>query len=72
METEPEEWENREDYQLDLNVISGMKVVNACRMRSDPNQNYNNIHTNTENQKQYLLQVVGEHRKSFLMLENQL
>lgn len=57
-------WECREDYQLATNVVCNIKVVkNFVERRVALIQNYNNILTKAEDQKQYLLQVVENHRK---------
>ena len=55
-----------ENYQHCKTVLSEIKVVNDLAERGVALiQQYNNCLTRSEEQKQYLLQVIEEHRKKF-------
>ena len=56
-------WEFREDYKAALETVSQLKVVNDCAERGVALiEEYNSIITRKEKQKQYLLQIVQDHR----------
>lgn len=61
----PSTWKNNNHYEDGLNKIKGLRVVNDAAERGVALiQDFNGIITNQEVQKQYLLQVVEQHRKS--------
>jgi hypothetical protein len=63
---DPGEWESRPDYQTAAAFVRTMKVVNDSAERGVAlMQTYNGILTKNEDQKQYLLQVVEQHRQKF-------
>lgn len=66
LKIDPLKWSEDKSFQYGLNIVKKLKVVNdpaerAVRLIDD----YNNILTNKESRKQYLLQVVTEYRKQF-------
>ena len=62
----PKEWETREDYKAGREVVKFVKVVTDYAERGIALiQEFNNLLTKDEEQKQYLLQVVEEHRRKF-------
>lgn len=64
--TDPDTWEDDEDFQTALSIVKGMKVVNDQAERGVTLiQEYSGILTKDEDQLQYLLQVVQQHRKVF-------
>lgn len=66
MDKNPECWMSDENYQYCKTVLSDLKVVNDLAERGVALiQQYNNCLTRSEEQKQYLLQVIEEHRKKF-------
>ncbi|XP_044586532.1 uncharacterized protein LOC123266358 [Cotesia glomerata] len=66
MDKDPELWAFDQDYLHCKSVFSDLKVVNDLAERGVALiQDYNNCLTRNEEQKQYLLQVVEEHRKKF-------
>ena len=63
---DPQKWEGRVDYQKGLQFVRTMKVVNDCAEGGlDLMRTYNGILTKNEDQKQFLLQLVEEHRGKF-------
>lgn len=66
LEVDPEEWKDRDDFQRAKSVVLNLRVVNDIAERGVAlMQTYNNILAKNEDQKQYILQVVEEHRKKF-------
>ncbi|XP_044596697.1 uncharacterized protein LOC123273359 [Cotesia glomerata] len=66
MDKDPELWAFDQDYLHCKSVFSDLKVVNDLAERGVALiQDFNNCLTRNEEQKQYLLQVVEEHRKKF-------
>lgn len=66
LKEEPERWENLDDYKQGLDTVRQFKVVNDNAERGVALiQAYNASLTKNEDQKQYLLQVVEQHRKLF-------
>lgn len=60
------DWKENEGFKQCLAIVTKLKVVNdsaerAVRLIDE----YNNILTHNETQKQYILQLVSEHRKQF-------
>lgn len=63
---EPDVWESRADYQAATDVVRAMKVVNDSAERGVAlMQQFNQILTKNEEQKQFLLQVVEQHQRLF-------
>ena len=61
---DPNDWDNRADYKKSTEFVHKLNVVNDCAERGVAlMQTYNNILTKNEDQKQYLLQVVEQHRR---------
>ncbi|KAK0063269.1 hypothetical protein Bpfe_007465 [Biomphalaria pfeifferi] len=61
-----ETWKENDHYQEALRIVQGLKVVNDCAKRGVKLiQEYNSILTNDEQQTQYLLQLVQQHRHVF-------
>ena len=66
LDKDPEEWESMPHYQRRKQVAKSLKVVNDVAERGVALiQNFNGPLTKHEEQKQYLLQVVEDHRKKF-------
>lgn len=64
LQTDPSEWETRGDFQKAAQYVVSMKVVNDYAERGVAlMQSYNNILTKNEEQRQYILQVVEQHRQ---------
>ncbi|XP_043230743.1 uncharacterized protein LOC122386030 [Amphibalanus amphitrite] len=65
-EVDPAEWPERQDYQLARRRAESLKVVNDFAERGVALiQSYCAILTKDEEQRQFLLQVVEEHRRRF-------
>jgi len=61
---DPEVWHEDADYVAAEKIVRGQKVVNDTAERGVALiQEFNDILTNNEEQKQFLLQVVSQHRK---------
>ena len=68
---DPQEWEGRADNQKWLQFVRTMKIVNDCTVRELAlMQTYNGILAKNEDQKQFLLQLVEEHRGKFSKCNN--
>lgn len=66
LKEDPETWENLADYKQGLHTVRQFKVVNDNAERGVALiQAYNTSLTKDEDQKQYLLQVIEQHRKLF-------
>ena len=66
LEVHPETWEDREDFKKSLRILKAMNVVNDHAERGvSLIQEYSNRITKNEDQLQFLLQVVQEHRRAF-------
>ena len=66
LEVHPETWEDREDFKKSLRILKAMNVVNDHAERGvSLIQEYSNSITKNEDQLQFLLQVVQEHRRAF-------
>ena len=62
----PEQWKENSDYVASEQIVSALTVVNDSVERGVKLiQDYNSLLTKNEEQKQYLLQVVQEHRHKF-------
>ncbi|GBL76001.1 hypothetical protein AVEN_234316-1 [Araneus ventricosus] len=63
---DPANWNSLHDYQHGLTVVRNFTVVNDIAERGvNLIEEYNNIITHDEEQKQYLLQVVKDYRSHF-------
>ena len=66
LQSDPSEWGHQEKYRKNQSVVKSVKVVNDLAERGVALiQEFNSSLTRNEEQKQYLLQVVEEHRKQF-------
>lgn len=66
LDVDPEEWTDRADFQEASSVIHSLKVVNDSAERGVALiQEYNGILTHDEEQLQFLMQVVEQHRHKF-------
>lgn len=62
----PDTWENNKDFVDGCKRVQNLKVVNDAAERGiSLIQTFNGIITNQEEQKQYLLQVVEQHRQKY-------
>jgi len=67
LEIDPAEWINNEDYTRSQAICRSMRVVNDLAERGVALiQHFNASITRDEEQKQYLLQVVEDHRSLFV------
>ena len=67
LEIDPAHWADMVQYQHGKEITKSLKVVNDAAERGVPLiQNFNSILTQQEEQKQYLLRVVEDHRHRFL------
>lgn len=63
---DPLYWNDTEAYKNGMDIVSKIKVVNDTAERAVKLiEEYNNILTKNEQEKQYLLQVVSDYRKQF-------
>lgn len=66
LDQDPETWDSRTDYVANKDVVQHLRVVNDHAERGVALiEEYNCILTKNEEQKQFLLQVVQDHRKQF-------
>lgn len=66
LQKNPEDWTTDEDYIRNRELLKKMRVVNDVAERGVALiQEYNEILTKDEEQKQFLLQIVEDHRKRF-------
>jgi hypothetical protein len=66
LETDPDTWDTNPDYLLAENVVKELRVVNDTAERGVAlMQDYNALFTKNEEQTQFILQVVSEHRKYY-------
>lgn len=66
LEVDPSEWKGLDSYKKSRDIVKGIKVVNDCAERGVALiTQFNDKLTKNEEQKQYLLQVVENHRKQF-------
>ena len=62
----PQRWKENEDFIEAKKIVRSLKVINDTAERGvQLITEFNNILTKNEEQKQFLLQVVREHRKLF-------
>ena len=66
LDIDPNDWCVDSDYIAGEKCVKSLSVVNDLAEHSVAlMEEYNALHTCDEDQKQYLLQVVGDHRKQF-------
>jgi len=66
LDTDPSEWEDMPSYQSSQQALCGIATVNDFAERGVALiQDYNQLLTKDEQQRQYLLQVVESHRRQF-------
>ena len=66
MDKDPTEWEDDPIFQSSLKLVSGISVINDFAERGVALiQDYNQLLTKDEQQRQCLLQVVEWHRRHF-------
>ena len=66
LDLDPENWPSSEDYLKGLEVVQNIKVTNDHAERGVALvQEFNRHITHDEDQLQFLLQVVSEHRRQF-------
>ena len=66
LQYDPDEWGFQETYKLSQRIAQNVKVVNDLAERGVAlMQTFNSSLTRSEEQKQFLLQVVEDHRKKF-------
>jgi len=64
---DPSEWGNQETYRTGKSIAQSVKVINDLAEHGVALiQEFNGSITRSEEQKQYLLQVVEHHRSEFL------
>ena len=65
LQVDPSEWESQPEYQESKRLVQSVKVVNdLAERRVVLIQEFNSSLTRNEEQKQYKLQVVEDHRKN--------
>lgn len=66
LDLEPQLWDTDENYKISFHMVQQLKVVNDTPDRSIKLiEDYNNIITKNEEQKQFLLQVVRNYRQKY-------
>ena len=66
LKNNPTEWDSIESFCSARDIVKNLRVVNDNAERGVSLMNeYNKLITNDEEQKQYLLQAVSEHRRQF-------
>lgn len=66
LKNDVENWDNDENYKRNKAIVYSMRVVNDIAERGVAlMEEYNKLHTTDEEQKQYLLLLVKDHRKKF-------
>lgn len=67
LQVDPSQWEYQAEYQRSQQLVQSVRVVNDLAERGVALiQEFNSSLTRDEEQKQYLLQVVEDHRNKFL------
>lgn len=62
----PDCWNEREDFQKGIRILSNLSVINDVAERGVKLiQEYNSILTKDEKQKQFLLQVVNDYKTNY-------
>ena len=64
---DPLEWEDDNSFQIELEIIKKNLVVNDIAERGVGKlmEDYNKILSRSEEEKQYILQIISEHRKKY-------
>ena len=66
LELDVETWANNDDYLEGLRIVNNLQVINDVAERGVKlTQEYINILTIQEDQKQYLIQVVSEYKSKY-------
>lgn len=66
LQTDVESWSKNENFLRGLNIVKDLQVVNDTAERTvHLVEEYLNTLTTDKNQKQYLIQVVSEYKKSY-------
>ena len=66
IDVDPELWRDRDDYREGRDIVHQLKFVNDMAERGVALiEEYNSIFKKNEDQKQYLLQIVQDHRRRF-------
>ena len=66
LQKDPPEWEDDNSFQIGLEMIKKLKVVNDTAERGAKRmQDYNKIRSRSKEEKQYILQIVSEYRKKY-------
>lgn len=64
LKNDVETWDDDESYKKNKAIVHSMRVVNDIAERGVAlMEEYNKLHTNDEQQKQYLLLLVKDYRK---------
>jgi len=67
LQVDPSQWECQAEYQRSQQLVRSVRVINDLAERGVALiQEFNSSLTRDEEQKQYLLQVVEDHRNKFL------
>ena len=66
LQKDPLEWEDDNSFQIGLEMIKKIKVVNDTAERGVKlMEDHNKILSRSEEEKQYILQIVSEYRKKY-------
>ena len=66
MRADPDDWEGMEEFQHSKKFVSSLRVVNDTAEREVKLvQEFNSSITKSEDQKEYMLQVVSQHHSMF-------
>ena len=66
LDADPNTWDSRDDYKIASSFANGLKIINDVAERGIALiEEYNSWFTKDEEQKQYLLQIVQDHRSRF-------
>lgn len=64
LQKDPELWEEEESYKSAKEIVENMRIVNDLAERGVAlMEEYNKLHTNNEEQKQYLMLLVKDYRQ---------
>lgn len=66
LDKDPSTWKNDDSYNAGLEIVKHLKVVNDSAERGVKlMEDFNNLFTKNENQKQFVLQVVSDYRRNY-------
>lgn len=66
LSTDPSLWYENDDFIHGLEIVSKLRVINDCAERAvSLMEQYNNILTRNEDQKQFILQIITEFRQKY-------